>query len=59
VPILLFSLKGQWQNTAVDFPSGEWLNVFTQENFQGRVELKNLFRRFPIALLTAERRKDG
>ena len=51
-PRLVLRLDGQWERTAVDLPGDHWLNVFTGEEHRGGpVELADLLRSFPVALL--------
>jgi (1->4)-alpha-D-glucan 1-alpha-D-glucosylmutase len=48
-------LSGNWSNTTVDLPGGRWMNVLTDELFNGgRVSMTSLLRRFPVALLVKE-----
>ena len=51
VPRLLMKLAGDWQGTVIELPPGMFQNVFTGEAWEGRVELAELFGRFPVALL--------
>jgi len=56
-PRLLMSLDS-WDATAIDIPEGSWANQFTGEIVEGgKVEVKALLARFPIALLAL--RKTG
>lgn len=55
VPRLLFSLENGWDDTTAALPRGKWINAFTKECFQNTVRADDLFRNFPVALLTAER----
>ncbi|HVF74236.1 MAG TPA: malto-oligosyltrehalose synthase [Acidimicrobiales bacterium] len=51
-PRLVLRLDGQWAETAVELPDGRWTNVFTgEEHSGGPVELADLLRSFPVALL--------
>lgn len=47
-------LHGEWQDTTMTFPAGEWGNVLTRERWSGRVLLQDLMREFPVALLQLE-----
>ena len=51
VPRFLLKLDNDWQNTTLELPAGNWRNEFTGENFDGKIRMKNLFRKFPVALL--------
>jgi len=53
VPRLVMKLARDWRDTTLDLPEGTFQNVFTGEEWQGRVELSLLFQRFPVALLIA------
>ena len=51
VPRLRLSL-GDWDKTAVQIPSGSWMNELTGDRVSGRsVRAADLFARFPVALL--------
>ena len=48
-------LAGNWSNTTVDLPGERWRNLLTDEVLSGgRVPMKSLLRRFPVALLVKE-----
>jgi (1->4)-alpha-D-glucan 1-alpha-D-glucosylmutase len=52
VPRLVLGLGGDWQDTAVELPSGRWRDVFTGAEAQGgAVPLRELLAAFPVALL--------
>jgi (1->4)-alpha-D-glucan 1-alpha-D-glucosylmutase len=52
VPRLVAKLGGDWRDTEVELPGGEWTNQLTGERLRGnRVRLADLMRRFPVALL--------
>ena len=52
---LPLSLKRGWGSTTVDIPHGRWLNQMTNQIIDGGiVKLKNIFEKFPVALLTLE-----
>lgn len=40
-----------WNNTMLELPEGMWIDLFTEENFQGIVPISELIKRFPIAFL--------
>lgn len=51
-PRLTVRLAGDWADTVLDLPGGDWRNVLTDELWQGRaVGVRELFARFPVALL--------
>ncbi|HWY76566.1 MAG TPA: malto-oligosyltrehalose synthase, partial [Verrucomicrobiae bacterium] len=53
VPRLVLGVAGDWGDTSIEIPPGNWRNVFTSEEFTGGcLRLDELFRRFPVALLT-------
>jgi len=53
VPRFPLSLEGNWADTAIELPTGRWLNELTGDLLEeGRQSLGELLRRFPIALLT-------
>lgn len=55
VPRLAAKLGGDWRDTEVELPSGEWTNHLTGERIRNsRVRLADLMRRFPVALLSRE-----
>jgi (1->4)-alpha-D-glucan 1-alpha-D-glucosylmutase len=44
---------GNFGATIVQIPEGAWNNLLTGENFSGgSLRAQNLFKRFPVALLT-------
>src|SRR4029077_18700629 len=56
VPRLAAKLGGDWRDTEVELPSGEWTNHLTGERIRNsRARLADLMRRFPVALLSRER----
>jgi (1->4)-alpha-D-glucan 1-alpha-D-glucosylmutase len=56
VPRLSAKLGGDWRDTEVEMPSGEWTNHLTGERIRNsRIRLADLMRRFPVALLSRER----
>jgi (1->4)-alpha-D-glucan 1-alpha-D-glucosylmutase len=55
VPRLAAKLGGDWRDTEVELPSGEWINHLTGERVRNsRGRLADLMRRFPVALLSRE-----
>jgi (1->4)-alpha-D-glucan 1-alpha-D-glucosylmutase len=52
VPRFLLKLDNDWQNAELKLPAGNWRNEFTGENFNGEICAKNLFQKFPVALLS-------
>lgn len=52
VPRFSLSLAGQWGDTAVALPPGEWRNAFTEATATGEIAATDLFAGFPVALLT-------
>lgn len=58
VPRLILGVNGDWVGTTLDLPPGGWRNELTDEQFDSTsVQLAELFRKFPVALLT--RMEDG
>ena len=56
VPRLAAKLAGDWRDTEVELPSGDWTNHLTGERLRGGpARLAGLMRRFPVALLARER----
>jgi (1->4)-alpha-D-glucan 1-alpha-D-glucosylmutase len=54
-PRLVIGLRGDWRDTAVEIPRGEWLNVLTGERVGGgAAALSSLMARFPVCLLLRE-----
>jgi (1->4)-alpha-D-glucan 1-alpha-D-glucosylmutase len=52
VPRFPLSLDGDWADTSIELPSGDWMNEMTGEKLPGgRQLLAELLRRFPMALL--------
>ena len=55
VPRLVLKLGGSWDDTTVELPCGRWRHAFTEEIFNGgELRIANLFKRFPVALLSRE-----
>ena len=56
-PRLVLGLNGDWADTAIEVPEGQWRNELTGEDVtEGSVPLAGLLRKFPVALLA---RKDN
>lgn len=52
-PRLVLRLAGDWADTELQLPGGEWHNEFTGETVAGSsIKLAELLLRFPVALLT-------
>jgi (1->4)-alpha-D-glucan 1-alpha-D-glucosylmutase len=52
-PRLVWQLGGDWADTTLALPPGLWLNELTGDVVRsGRVPLRDLLRRFPVALLS-------
>jgi (1->4)-alpha-D-glucan 1-alpha-D-glucosylmutase len=55
VPRLLLKLAGEWGDTAIELPPGIWRNALTgDKNKGGKIRMTDLFKRFPVALLSQE-----
>ncbi|HEX3126962.1 MAG TPA: malto-oligosyltrehalose synthase, partial [Thermoanaerobaculia bacterium] len=53
VPRLVMKLAGDWKDTSLDLPAGNWRNVLTGEELTGgEIRMADLLRRFPVALLS-------
>lgn len=54
-PRLTVKLGGDWRNTAVELPEGNWINHLTGDRWaEGLNEVAQILRRFPVALLSRE-----
>jgi len=51
VPRFTMSVNGDWGDTNLPLPRGEWKNFFTGASAQGAVTPQELFGEFPVALL--------
>lgn len=51
VPRLVLSVGGDWLDTRLALPEGAWTNQFTGEQVKGRCSIRDLFHKFPVALL--------
>ncbi|HWA28771.1 MAG TPA: malto-oligosyltrehalose synthase [Lacunisphaera sp.] len=54
VPRFTHTLGGDWGDTKVTLPAGDWHHVFSEERFSGDVSPDALFHAFPVALLVQE-----
>ncbi|MCC7085014.1 MAG: malto-oligosyltrehalose synthase [Pirellulales bacterium] len=55
VPRLPLTLGGDWGDTTLSIPAGQWQNAFTGESLSGgKLSLSDLLRRFPVALLAPQ-----
>jgi (1->4)-alpha-D-glucan 1-alpha-D-glucosylmutase len=55
VPRMMAGLAGQWGDTAVELPRGQWRNELSDEIFDGgSLEVSRLTEKFPVCLLTRE-----
>lgn len=55
-PRLVWQLGGDWADTTLALPPGRWFNELTGDAVRGgRVPLRDLLRRFPVALLSRAR----
>lgn len=53
-PRWLVRLAGQWGDTSLTLPNGSWIDLFTQDRFQGPTRVADLVSRFPVAFLVRE-----
>ena len=51
-PRLVWGLGGDWGDTALALPPGDWRDAFTGQEARGEVPLATLLGAFPVALLT-------
>ncbi len=52
VPRLVVGLRGDWEDTVIDLPEGEWTDVLTGAEMAGRtVSVAELLAGFPVAVL--------
>ena len=54
VPRFTMTLGGEWGDTRLPLPGGEWRNLFTDAVLQREVNPASLFNAFPVALLIRE-----
>lgn len=54
VPRFTLSLGGDWGDTALGLPAGEWKDALAGSTFAGDVTPDELFEKFPVALLLRE-----
>ncbi len=54
-PRLTVKLDGDWRDTIIELPSGEWFDSLGGRRIEGSVvRIEDLLRRFPVALLSRE-----
>ncbi|HON67867.1 MAG TPA: malto-oligosyltrehalose synthase [Phycisphaerae bacterium] len=53
-PRLVLTLDGDWGDTHVALPAGEWRNIFTGQAVRGKAVLGELMRAFPVVLLAKQ-----
>jgi (1->4)-alpha-D-glucan 1-alpha-D-glucosylmutase len=53
VPRFTYTLQGNWADTRITLPVGEWRHVFSGERFSSEVSPAEVFRAFPVALLVS------
>ncbi len=59
VPRLVMKLGGDWRNTTLEIPRGDWRNAFTGERLRGgETAVSSLLARFPVCLLVRETDSD-
>ena len=52
VPRLSFSVAGEWVDTKIELPAGEWKNALSNgKKWIGEVPMQQLFHEFPVALM--------
>ncbi|MEX2176657.1 MAG: hypothetical protein WD872_19985, partial [Pirellulaceae bacterium] len=54
IPLRVLSTQGQWGDTRLPLPQGEWVNTLTGESCRQAVPAADLFARFPVALLVRQ-----
>ena len=54
VPRLVRNACGQWHGTSLSLPPGNWRNVLGARTVTGAIDVGELWRDFPIALLERE-----
>jgi (1->4)-alpha-D-glucan 1-alpha-D-glucosylmutase len=55
VPRLVIKVAGDWRNTSLEIPHGEWRHAFTGDLWHGgETPISSLLARFPVCLLTRE-----
>lgn len=54
-PRLVAALDGGWEDTLLELPGGEYVDVFTGARHGGTVGIEELLSGFPVALLESER----
>jgi (1->4)-alpha-D-glucan 1-alpha-D-glucosylmutase len=54
-PRLVIGLGGDWRDTTIELPEGQWRNTLTGDTFNGgALALADALRRFPVALLVKQ-----
>jgi (1->4)-alpha-D-glucan 1-alpha-D-glucosylmutase len=53
-PRLSIRAGGEWADTALRLPSGDWVNLFGGQRYRDQAPLAELLATFPVALLTKE-----
>jgi (1->4)-alpha-D-glucan 1-alpha-D-glucosylmutase len=51
VPRRVHRLHGEWRDTAITLPRGQWRNVLSREVVEGTVLVRDLLAPFPVALM--------
>jgi|LSQX01.2.fsa_nt_gb (1->4)-alpha-D-glucan 1-alpha-D-glucosylmutase len=52
-PRLVLRLNGDWSDTALDLPAGQWTDLLSGDLWEtGRIRLSELLARFPVGLLS-------
>ena len=57
IPRFLIELEGEWAETTLELPAGSWRHDFTGETYAGEINVSELFKNFPVALLVNEEAK--
>ncbi len=55
VPRLMLTMDGEWQDTWLEIPEGQWHNHLTGDRIKdGKAMLRDILARFPVALISKE-----
>jgi (1->4)-alpha-D-glucan 1-alpha-D-glucosylmutase len=54
VPRFGMSVEGDWQDTQLPLPKGDWRNLFSGGIARSSISAAQLFADFPVAVLTRE-----
>jgi (1->4)-alpha-D-glucan 1-alpha-D-glucosylmutase len=55
VPRIVARIDGDWRDTSVDLPAGQWRNELTGQTIDGgRVSIGEILKQFPVGLLSRE-----